>query len=73
MDGEQQRDFIYLRDESPNAADENSVEGYILTESSSGGTVNFREENINLPVPAAEQLANPKLASDAEAEEYDFN
>lgn len=69
----QQRDFIYLRDESPNAADENSVEGYILTESSSGGTVNFREENINLPVPAAEQLANPKLASDAEAEEYDFN
>lgn len=68
----QKRDFFYFRDNSNTAADENTVEGYIMTESSVGGTIPFREENINLPVPAAEQLANPLLAPEEPAVEYDF-
>lgn len=68
----QKRDFFYYRDNSNNAADENTVEGYIMTEASVGGTIPFREENINLPVPAAEQLANPLLAPEEPAVEYEF-
>lgn len=68
----QMRDFTYQRDQSNNAADENSMEGYILQEASAGGTIPFRAENINLPVPAAEQLANPLLAPGEPAVDYEF-
>ncbi|GLR17280.1 SusC/RagA family TonB-linked outer membrane protein [Portibacter lacus] len=69
----QKRDFTYYRDNSPEAADENSIEGYILQEASAGGTVTFRPDNINLPIPSSEQLANPLLVPGEPAVEYDFN
>jgi hypothetical protein len=69
----QMRDFTYQRDNSNGAADENSLDGYILTESSAGGTVQFRADNINLPIPSAEQLANPLLEAGEQAVEYNFN
>lgn len=72
MMSSQMRDFTYQRDQEPGAADENSEDGYILYESSAGGNVEFREAFINLPVPAAEQLANPLLAPDEPAVDYEF-
>lgn len=73
MMSSQRRDFTYQRDQSNTAADENSIDGYVLVESSAGGTVPFRPENIDLPIPAAEQLANPLFAPDEPAVDYDFN
>ena len=66
----QKRDFTYQRDQSGTAADENSVAGYILTESSAGGSIPFQEAKINLPIPASEKLANPKF--EEPAVEYEF-
>lgn len=68
----QLRDFTYQRDQSPGAADENSLAGYVLFESSAGGTVNFRPENVNVPIPASEQLANPLLIAQEPAVDYEF-
>ncbi|MCB1322056.1 MAG: RagB/SusD family nutrient uptake outer membrane protein, partial [Leptospiraceae bacterium] len=73
MMSNQRRDFTYQRDQSNTAADENSIDGYILYESSAGGTVPFRPENIDLPIPASEQLANPLFAPEEPAVDYDFN
>lgn len=66
----QKRDFTYQRDQSGTAADENSVAGYVLTESSAGGSIPFQEAKINLPIPASEKLANPKF--EEPAVEYEF-
>jgi len=66
----QERANTYYRDQSPNAADENTIAGYILqTEPPLVITAN----QMALPIPAAEVVANPKLAPGAPAEEYPFN
>jgi hypothetical protein len=65
------RDASYYRDNGANAADENSEEGYILN-MVGNGTVQFRPENINLPIPASEVTFNPKLAPEMPAEDYKF-
>ena len=66
----QKRDFTFQRDQASGAADENSTAGYILYESSAGGTLPFQEAKINLPIPASEKLANPKF--DEPAVDYEF-
>ncbi len=67
----QQREFTYYRDNSPTAADENTVEGYILQPPAS--PISVTAARMALPIPAAEVVANPKLGSGQPAEEYDFN
>jgi starch-binding outer membrane protein, SusD/RagB family len=67
----QVRDASYYRDNRPNAADENSEEGYILN-LVGNGTVQFRAQNINLPIPASEVTFNPKLGPEMPAEDYKF-
>lgn len=65
------RETTYYRDNGPNAADENSVEGYILNPPSNPITIN--EAQMWLPIPSAEVVANPLLGPDTPAEDYDFN
>lgn len=66
-----EREVTYYRDTGPNAADENSIEGYITQEPSNPITV--QESQMWLPIPAAEVVANPLLAPEAPAEEYIFD
>ncbi len=66
----QQREHTYYRDNSPGAADENTVEGYILNPPPS--PIAIAAADMTLPIPAAEVLVNPKLAADQPAEEYKF-
>jgi starch-binding outer membrane protein, SusD/RagB family len=66
-----ERETTYYRDNSPNAADENSISGYILNPPTNPITINAF--NMWLPVPAAEVVANPLLGPDAPAEDYNFN
>ncbi len=66
----QERDYTFYRDPAPNAADENSVAGYILQMLP---PVVVTDAQMALPIPAAEVAANPKLAPGAPAEEYSFN
>ena len=65
-----QRETTYLRDDSPNAADENSIEGYIEDEPSNPITIS--EEQMWLPIPSAEVVANPLLAPEEPAVDYPF-
>ena len=65
-----QREVTFYRDNGPNAADENSIEGYIMQEPSNPITI--QEAQMWLPIPAAEVVANPLLAPDVPAEEYIF-
>ena len=65
-----EREVSYYRDNGPNAADENSIEGYILNPPSNPITIN--ESQMWLPIPSAEVVANPLLAPDVPAEEYIF-
>lgn len=69
----QMRDFTYFRDNAGGSTDENDPNAYTLIEASAGGTVQFRPENINLPIPSAEQIANPLLEPGETAVDYDFN
>jgi starch-binding outer membrane protein, SusD/RagB family len=71
MMSSQLRDVSYYRDNAPNAADENSEAGYVFNPVGDG-TVKFRPENINLPIPASEVTFNPKLGPGVPAEEYEF-
>lgn len=66
----QERENTYYRDQSPNAADENTVAGYILQTQS---PLTITAAQMTLPIPAAEVVANPKLAPGVPAEEYPFN
>lgn len=68
----QKREYVYDRDQSPTAADENSRAGYKLRIAGNNGVIQFRAENINLPIPSAEVVLNPKLAAGVAAEEYPF-
>lgn len=72
MMSSQMRDVSYYRNNQPNAADENSEAGYVINPVGDG-TIKFRPQNINLPIPASEVTFNPKLAPEAPAEEYKFN
>ena len=65
-----EREITYYRDNGPNAADENSIEGYIINPPSSPITIN--ESQMWLPIPSAEVVANPLLAPDVPAEDYIF-
>jgi len=65
-----EREVTFYRDNGPNAADENSIEGYILNPPSNPITI--KESQMWLPIPAAEVVANPLLAPDVPAEEYVF-
>jgi hypothetical protein len=66
-----ERETTYYRDNGPNAADENTIEGYILDPPVNPITIN--ESNMWLPIPAAEVVANPMLGPDEPAVEYEFN
>ena len=66
-----EREITYYRDEGPDAADENSVEGYIQQEPSSPISIN--EAQMWLPIPSAEVVANPLLGPDEPAVDYNFD
>lgn len=66
----QERENTYYRDQSPNAADENTVAGYILQ---TQPPLSVTAAQMTMPIPAAEVVANPKLAPGVPAEEYPFN
>jgi len=66
-----QREITFYRDNGPNAADENALEGYIFQEPTNPITV--MESQMWLPIPSAEVTANPLLDPDAEAVDYEFN
>ncbi|MBK6932283.1 MAG: RagB/SusD family nutrient uptake outer membrane protein [Saprospirales bacterium] len=66
----QEREYTFYRDNTPGAADENTVAGYILQ---TQPPIPVTAGQMNLPIPAAEVAANPKLAPGAPAEEYVFN
>ncbi|HMQ45960.1 MAG TPA: RagB/SusD family nutrient uptake outer membrane protein [Saprospiraceae bacterium] len=65
-----EREISYYRDNGPNAADENTIEGYIINPPSNPITIN--ESQLWLPIPSAEVVANPLLAPEVPAEEYIF-
>ncbi len=67
----QQREITFYRDDSPGAADENTVDGYILQPPPS--PILITNSHMQMPIPAAEVNVNSKLAPDVPAEEYDFN
>lgn len=66
-----QRETTYYRDSSPNAADENTIEGWI--ENPPANPITINESNMWLPIPSAEVVANPMLGPNEPAVEYDFN
>ena len=66
-----EREVTFYRDNGPNAADENSPEGYIINPPAN--PISIIEGQIWLPIPSAEVVANPLLGPDMPAEDYDFN
>ena len=66
-----EREVTYYRDNSPGAADENSMDGYIINPPSNPITI--KESQMWLPIPAAEVVANPLLGDDEPAVDYEFN
>ena len=70
LDG-MQRETTFYRDDSPGAADENTLEGWI--EDPPVNPITVRESNMWLPIPSAEVVANPMLAPGEPAVDYDFN
>ena len=66
----QEREHTYYRDTSPDAADENTVEGYILQPPP--GPIAIAAADMALPIPAAEVIVNPLLGPDKPAEDYKF-
>ncbi|MCB0569818.1 MAG: RagB/SusD family nutrient uptake outer membrane protein [Phaeodactylibacter sp.] len=66
-----EREVTYYRDNGPNAADENSIDGYIINPPSNPITINTSQ--MWLPIPSAEVVANPMLAPDVPAEDYKFD
>jgi hypothetical protein len=68
----QKREYVFDRDQSPTAADEKSKEGYRLRIAGNNGTIVFRPENVNLPIPSSEVVLNELLRPSAPAVEYKF-
>lgn len=66
----QKREYTYNRITTPNAPDENSVDGYNLIPPASPIVINAVQ--MFLPIPAAEVVANAMLAPSAPAVDYDF-
>lgn len=66
----QEREFTYVRINTPNAPDENTVAGYELIPPPSPITISASQ--MFLPIPAAEVVANSLLAPSAPAVDYDF-
>ncbi len=66
-----ERETTFYRDTEPGAADENTLEGYIINPSANPITIT--ESNMWLPIPSADVVANPLLGPDEAAVEYDFN
>ncbi|MCB9286691.1 MAG: RagB/SusD family nutrient uptake outer membrane protein [Lewinellaceae bacterium] len=65
-----EREVTYYRDTGPNAADENSIEGYVIQEPTTPITIN--ESQMWLPIPSAEVVSNPLLAPEEPAVDYTF-
>lgn len=66
-----EREVTYYRDNGPNAADENSIEGYIVNPPSNPITI--QESQMWLPIPAAEVVSNPLLGPEEPAVDYIFD
>ena len=66
-----ERQTTFQRDQDPNAADENSLDGYLPTPAPT--PIVATESDLWLPIPSAEVVANPLLAPGEPAVEYDFN
>lgn len=66
----QQRDYTFYRDQSPNAADENLVAGYIQQGPVSPITISAAQ--MFMPVPASEVVFNPLLGAGEPAVDYNF-
>lgn len=64
------RETVYERDTGPDAADENTIEGYI--EKLPDNPIQVTESAMWLPIPTAEVVANPLLGPNEPAVEYDF-
>lgn len=67
----QKREYTYQRITTPNAPDENTIDGYMLTPPPAPVVVSASQ--MSLPIPAAEVVANSLLAPNAPAEDYKFN
>jgi hypothetical protein len=68
----QKREYVFYRDESATAADEKVKAGYILNIVGNNGTVTFRPENVNLPIPSSEVVLNELLRPSEPAVDYNF-
>lgn len=68
----QKREYVYYRDQSPTAADEKTKAGYILNIVGNNGTITFRPENVNLPIPSSEVVVNELLRPSEPAVDYNF-
>lgn len=66
-----EREITFYRDTDPAAADENTIEGYIMDPPANPITIT--DLNMWLPIPSAEVVANPLLSPDEPAVDYDFN
>lgn len=66
----QQRDYTYYRDQSPNAADENLIAGYI--QQGPVSPITIAAAQMFMPVPAAEVVFNPLLGAGEPAVDYNF-
>ena len=66
-----QRQTVYQRDTSPEAADENTIDGYNVIPPASPIIAN--DSDMWLPIPAAEVVANTLLGPEEPAVAYDFN
>lgn len=66
----QQREITYQRDFSPNAPDENTIEGYIVVPPPS--PILIAAQHMWMPIPASEIVTNALLAPTAPAEDYKF-
>jgi starch-binding outer membrane protein, SusD/RagB family len=66
----QERGHTYRRRQGNNVPGENTVEGYELFPPDVVTVV--KDDNMFMPIPAAEVVANPKLAKGVPAEDYAF-
>ena len=64
-----ERRTTFYRDDSPDAADENTYEGWIANPAD---PITIRDENMYLPIPASEVVTNPLLGPDEPAVDYKF-
>ena len=68
----QKREYVFDRDQSSTAADENTKAGYVLRIAGNNGVVPFNPAIINVPIPASEVVLDPMLAPDVPAVDYNF-